>query len=37
MRLEELEAEFKKLDLKDRALLAKRIVESLDELFRNGN
>jgi hypothetical protein len=32
MRLEELEAEIKKLDLKDRALLAKRIVESLDEL-----
>lgn len=32
MSLEELEAEIKKLDLKDRALLAKRIVESLDEL-----
>jgi len=32
MCLEELEAEIKKLDLKDRALLAKRIVESLDEL-----
>jgi putative addiction module component (TIGR02574 family) len=32
MSLKELEAEIKKLDLKDRALLAKRIVESLDEL-----
>lgn len=32
MSLEELEAEIKKLDLKDRATLAKRIVESLDEL-----
>lgn len=32
MCLEELEAEIKKLDLKDRALLAKRRVESLDEL-----
>ncbi|MGC9196313.1 MAG: addiction module protein [Syntrophobacteraceae bacterium] len=34
MSLKELEAEIKKLDLKDRALLAKRIVESLDELSR---
>lgn len=32
MSLKELEAEIKKLDLKDRATLAKRIVESLDEL-----
>ena len=32
MSLEELEAEIKKLDLKDRATLAKRIVESLDGL-----
>lgn len=32
MSLKELEAEIKKLDLKDRALLAKRIVASLDEL-----
>jgi hypothetical protein len=32
MSLEELEAEIKKLDLKARATLAKRIVESLDEL-----
>jgi hypothetical protein len=32
MSLKELEAEIKKLDLKDRALLAKWIVESLDEL-----
>jgi putative addiction module component (TIGR02574 family) len=32
MSLKELEAEIKKLDLKDRATLAKQIVESLDEL-----
>jgi len=32
MSLKELEAEIKKLDLKDRALLAKWIVASLDEL-----
>lgn len=32
MSLEEIEAEVKKLDLKDRATLAKWIVESLDEL-----
>jgi hypothetical protein len=32
MGLKELEAEIKKLDLKDRAALAKSIVESLDEL-----
>ncbi len=32
MRLEELEAEIKKLDLKERAALARRIIESLDEL-----
>jgi hypothetical protein len=32
MGLKELEAEIKKLDLKDRATLAKWIVESLDEL-----
>jgi len=32
MSLEEIEAEIKKLDLKDRATLAKRIVESLDVL-----
>lgn len=32
MSLEELEAEIKKLDLKDRATLARWIVESLDEL-----
>lgn len=32
MSIEELEAEIKKLDLKDRATLAKWIVESLDEL-----
>ena len=32
MSLEEIEAEIKKLDLKDRATLAKWIVESLDEL-----
>ena len=32
MGLKELEAEIKKLDLKDRAALAKAIVESLDEL-----
>jgi hypothetical protein len=34
MSLKELEAEIKKLDLKDRATLAKWIVESLDELSR---
>ncbi len=34
MSLEELEAEIRKLDLKDRATLAKRIVESLDELSK---
>ena len=32
MSLEKLEAEIKKLDLKDRAALAKWIVESLDDL-----
>lgn len=32
MSLKELEAEIKKLDLNDRAALAKWIVESLDEL-----
>lgn len=32
MGIKELEAEIKKLDLRDRAALAKRIVESLDEL-----
>jgi hypothetical protein len=32
MSLKELEAEIKKLDLKDRAALAKRIIESLDDL-----
>jgi len=32
MSLKEIEAEIKKLDLKDRATLAKWIVESLDEL-----
>ena len=32
MRLKEIEAEIKKLDLKDRATLAKLLVESLDEL-----
>jgi hypothetical protein len=32
MGLKELEAEIKRLDLKDRATLAKWIVESLDEL-----
>ncbi len=32
MSLEELEAEIKKLDLKDRATLAKWVVESLDDL-----
>ena len=32
MSLKEIESEIKKLDLKDRATLAKRIVESLDEL-----
>jgi len=32
MSLKELEAEIKKLDLKDRALLAKWIVATLDEL-----
>ncbi|SPF49170.1 conserved hypothetical protein [Syntrophobacter sp. SbD1] len=35
MSLEELEAEIKKLDLKDRATLAKWIVESLDELSKS--
>ena len=34
MSLKELEAEIKKLDVKDRATLAKRIVESLDELSK---
>lgn len=34
MSLKELEAEIKKLDLKDRATLAKWLVESLDELSR---
>jgi len=34
MSLKELEAEIRKLDLKDRATLAKRIVESLDELSK---
>ena len=32
MSLKEIEAEIKKLDLKDRATLAKWIVESLDDL-----
>lgn len=32
MSLEKIEAEIKKLDLKDRAALAKWIVESLDDL-----
>jgi len=32
MGIKELEAEIRKLDLKDRAALAKLIVESLDEL-----
>lgn len=32
MTIKEIEAEIKKLDLKDRSALAKRIVESLDEL-----
>ena len=32
MSLKELEAEIKRLDLKERAMLAKWIVESLDEL-----
>jgi hypothetical protein len=32
MSLKEIEAEIKKLDLKDRAALAKWIVESLDDL-----
>ena len=32
MSLKELEAEIRKLNLKDRAMLAKWIVESLDEL-----
>jgi hypothetical protein len=32
MSLKEIEAEIKKLDLKDRSTLAKWIVESLDEL-----
>jgi hypothetical protein len=34
MSLKELEAKIKKLDLKDRAALAKRLVESLDELSK---
>jgi len=34
MSLKKLEAEIKKLDLKDRATLAKRLVESLDELSK---
>ena len=34
MSLKELEAEIKKLDLKERARLAKRLVESLDELSK---
>lgn len=34
MSLKELEAEIKKLGLKDRATLAKRLVESLDELSK---
>lgn len=32
MTLEKIETEIKKLDLKDRSALAKRLVESLDEL-----
>ena len=32
MRIKEIEAEIEKLDLKDRATLAKWIVESLDDL-----
>jgi hypothetical protein len=32
MSIKEIEAEIKKLDLKERAMLAKRLVESLDEL-----
>lgn len=32
MNLEQLEAEIRKLNLKERAALAKRIVQSLDEL-----
>ena len=32
MGIKELDAEIKKLDLKDRAALAKSIIESLDEL-----
>lgn len=32
MGIEEIEAEIRKLDLKDRSMLAKRIVESLDNL-----
>ena len=32
MSIKEIEAEIKKLDLKDRAALAKWLVESLDEL-----
>jgi len=32
MNLEELEAEIKNLNLKDRSALAKRIIQSLDEL-----
>jgi hypothetical protein len=35
MNLKEIEAEIKKLDLKDRAALAKRLVESLDELSKS--
>jgi len=34
MSLKELEAEIKKLNLKDRAMLAKWIVESLEELSK---
>lgn len=34
MSLKEIEAEIKKLDLKDRATLAKWLVESLDELSK---
>ena len=34
MSLKKLEAEIKKLDLKDRATLAKRLVESLDDLSK---
>lgn len=35
MSLKELEAEIKRLDLKERAMLAKWLVESLDELSRD--